>query len=179
MTDFSEALLLLYDIRWQSLRVRMLKQNKSDGGWTTEEGTRHNIHLLREYLSIFGHGSVGHFASLWRVINCLNAVRMGYSGQKLKGSSQDTLVKDYREGLSYEYKKCKEFFGVTSPFLPCDLADYRIMAKAELAKVSDMTVQAVYDNLQIRAKLHPGRPELEWYLELLCERLNIVYQKKI
>lgn len=94
----------LYNVSWQCLRVRML------GGWTTVEGTQRNIAALRAYLQI-PRLSERH-TRLWRVLNLLNAVRMGNSGQGKAGSEHDQLVRDFRDQVSAQYKALKAAGGV-------------------------------------------------------------------
>lgn len=98
---------LLYRPSWQSLRVSFLQENRNDGGWTTPEGTFDNLTKLDNYVKGDGHfmlqvlneaRAMGYreeheyVARLYRAINCLNAVRMGNSGQGRSGSDQDKLV---------------------------------------------------------------------------------------
>jgi hypothetical protein len=105
---------LLYRPSWQRLRVSFLSANRNDGGWTTALGTRRNIESLEAYVTGSGDELEGlvaeatamqytttheHSARLYRTINCLNAVRMGNSGQGQKGSEHDLVVLDYRNTL--------------------------------------------------------------------------------
>ncbi len=98
---------LVYDVTWQELRVGTLSENRSDGGWTTIDGAHANLKSLRIYLSTLRTETFSEFrmqltpnevmaARHYRVINMLNATRMGYSGQKLQGSEQDELVRKFR-----------------------------------------------------------------------------------
>jgi hypothetical protein len=176
---------LLYRPSWQVLRVSFLKGNRKDGGWTTGEGTRKNLAEIDAYV----HGS-GRFqdqllieastmgwseqhemaARLYRTINCLNAVRMGYSGQGLKGSIIDDLVLDVRNKFQSEqtisYHRQLTF--ATQRW------DWRIIKK-ELEwvySVSRMTFDEVENNLFWRMKKAQetaNRPELEVFLRLMDE----------
>lgn len=81
---------VLYDVEWQRLRVSLL------GSWNGS--VQENIDKLRDYV---GDGSDS--CKVYRVLNCLNAVRMGYSGQGLRGTQDDEAVRLYRDSLpSYD-----------------------------------------------------------------------------
>lgn len=71
---------VLYDVKWQLLRISFLAARRTDGGWSTEEGQRKNLFLLQDYLE---QPCFDTDCRLFRVNNCLNAVVMGYNGQKL------------------------------------------------------------------------------------------------
>lgn len=109
---------LLYRPSWQELRVTFLAEHRDDGGWTTIEGTHRNLEALHDYTQgnedyldswhqnivmesrQMGYSSEGECAArLYRSINCLNAVRMGNSGQGQKGSTHDLLVLEFRNEL--------------------------------------------------------------------------------
>jgi hypothetical protein len=104
---------LLYRPSWQALRVSMLKEYQAEGGWTSFTGTRQNLNLLETYISepddecgmvesaIMGWTTnIEMSVRYYRVLNCLAAVRMGYSGQGEKGSSCDKIVHARREAFS-------------------------------------------------------------------------------
>jgi len=106
---------LLYRPSWQGLRVGLLQENSLNGGWTTEEGVEFNIDCLRHYVNMDNHAILFQAATecramgyaieqerslrLFRTINLLNATRMGYSGQGLRGTDQDVMVLEYRNQL--------------------------------------------------------------------------------
>lgn len=86
----------LYDVEWQSLRVSLLSQNRKDSGFGSIEGTTANLDTLLKYLQSTSNDKETLYRS-WRILNLLNATRMGFSGTGLKGSQQDQLVVDFRE----------------------------------------------------------------------------------
>lgn len=104
---------LMYRPSWQGLRVSFLSENRTDGGWTTYEGTQANLKELDYYVigeeqfsdykleaaSMGWSGNVELSVRLYRAINCLNAVRMGYSGQSLQDSQQDQSVMTLRNAF--------------------------------------------------------------------------------
>lgn len=104
---------ILYRPSWQALRVSLLA--KHGNGWITVEGTKKNIAMLNHYVTmddelLFEQGvreasSMGYAfeqeraVRLYRVINLLNATRMGNAGQGQKDSPHDQLVMEYRNSL--------------------------------------------------------------------------------
>jgi hypothetical protein len=98
---------VLYDVEWQKLRVSFLSKNDDLGGFTTFKGAVRNMARLNDY--VFGVDKDAPYpihdselaVRLWRAINLLNATRMGYAGQELKGTPNDTLVESFRD----EYRK--------------------------------------------------------------------------
>lgn len=96
MRPNDKKLAYLYDVEWQILRVNML------GTWGMVSSARTNYDVLTEYY----HKAVeSHEAKrrLWRIVNYLNAVRMGYSGQKMYGSDVDNLLVEKRKFFQDEY----------------------------------------------------------------------------
>jgi hypothetical protein len=85
--------LTLYDVTWQEMRTRC--------AWATYPDVVFSINKLRTYLWDRGQPS---YSKLWRVLNLLNAVRMGYHGMKIVGSPQDCLVVEFRDEVSSFYK---------------------------------------------------------------------------
>ena len=93
---------VLYDVNWQVLRVNTLGQNNDSGGWNSAEGANVNITKLRHYI-IATKDKQEYYYRLWRVLNMLNAVRMGYSGTKQTDTEQDVLVRQFRDIISKRY----------------------------------------------------------------------------
>jgi hypothetical protein len=74
---------VMYHVPWQRLRISFLQARRRDGGWSTYEGMSDNLFKLREYLSVSNDISAEEREiRKYRVNNALNAVVMGYSGQK-------------------------------------------------------------------------------------------------
>lgn len=107
---------LLYRPSWQALRVSCLSDNRTDGGWTTIDGTTRNLIKLDEYVDMHRNDQafedvdmealamgwsalVEESVRLYRVINCLNAVRMGNFGQSTDDSEHDNLVREARDNF--------------------------------------------------------------------------------
>lgn len=111
---------VLYRPSWQRLRVSFLSTNHPEGGFTTIAGTNDNLKRLDNYLH---DGNPEHVADwtkaenlrmgftdeeeyacrIWRALNLLNAVRMGYSGQMKRGSDHDEAVRQYRDSIQPLY----------------------------------------------------------------------------
>ena len=160
--------LTLYSTPWQILRVSLLKGNQGGaqgaGGFTTPQGTQANIERLRTYL-----GESPNVDQLWRVLNLLNAVRMGNSGQGKWESEHDKLVVGFRDEVQKLYNDLKG--KGAAKFTPPTEAQMKI----ELASASADDLQRVATNLGVRNKLHansPNRRELQFYLGLLMTELE-------
>lgn len=129
----------LYNVKWQALRVSLLSY------FPTEDGVKRNIGLLKEYISSFTD-DYDEYLKLWRVINLLNAVRMGYNGQGLDGTKQDEMIIDFRSTCQDRYKELKDK-GLT--FKHADWS--KIKSDLESLYESDREVfNKIYDNLNKR-----------------------------
>jgi hypothetical protein len=62
----------VYDAQWQCVRVDLL------GKWNDMKGLEDNLDKCMVYANA---GTTNLFSRTWRVINCLNAVVMGWHGQ--------------------------------------------------------------------------------------------------
>jgi len=72
---------VLYDVDWQIRRIDTLKDRQANGGWTTREGTQDNLEGFLKYM-FEPNTFAGQSVRMFRVHNMLNAVVMGYHGQK-------------------------------------------------------------------------------------------------
>lgn len=146
-------LAVLYDVEWQKLRVSLLAENKEDGGFTTFEGTLDNIEQLGNYCEQVMTDEEGwedeYLKRLYRCLNLLNAVRMGYSGQGLKGSQQDDFVRRIRDSYSWSYKRFNvdSRLGVLAWEWDWDKVDQDL---AELVTNDRESFDRIYDNLKKR-----------------------------
>lgn len=117
----------LYRPSWQRLRVSCLSVHHHAGGFTTADGTTDNLKRLDNYLldahvtQLVSQGRevpqytvvecerMGikvpeeYACRVWRVLNLLNATRMGYAGQGLQGSEMDEAVRQYRDMIQPSY----------------------------------------------------------------------------
>lgn len=93
----AENLQYLYNVEWQCIRVSML------GTWNSFYKASDNYTRLREYTNN-ATTVQERKRRLWRVINYLNAVRMGYSGQGLYGFEIDILLVLQRNYFQEMYK---------------------------------------------------------------------------
>lgn len=147
----------LYNVEWQALRVSML------GDWTTYEGTKRNLEKVRFYLDRkYPNITITH---VWRVLNLLNAVRMGYSGQKRTGSPQDKLVALFRNKVSETYHQMKKITKVFDVDSPAEI-------KTAFEALTICERQAIVSDLSKRRQLHANsefRDELSWFLEVINE----------
>jgi hypothetical protein len=125
---------------------------------------------LRHERQAMGWSSDQEFSvRLYRVINCLNAVRMGNSGQQQAGSEHDQLVLKARDG--YQQVQTVEYH---RHLTECAIKwDWRIIDR-EIRSMQYSDFERVYDNLQKRvayATKKKGslrtRTELEQFVELM------------
>jgi len=175
---------LLYRPSWQSLRVSFLKDNRNDGGWTTGEGARKNLTELEAYVKGYSpfdtsiqfepqqmgyRGVHEEAARLYRAINCLNAVRMGYSGQGVSESIIDHLVLDQRN--MYQMRQTVTYHQMLS--YAAARWDWRVVKDelAHLLSVSHLAFDRIEENLLVRQKKSniATRPELTTFLSLMDE----------
>lgn len=146
----------LYWPRWQAIRVGLL------GGWTTLEGTRRNLATVKNYLQAAA-GTEMETTATWQVLNLLNAVRMGNSGQGTAGSQWDTEVLRFREQLSKRYRELVDAGGQL--VVPTD-----DQVRQGWASLSPVVQQSIVRNLTKRRELHATsayREELSWFLRLV------------
>jgi hypothetical protein len=184
--------LTIYDATWQSIRVSLLKENHHKGGWTTYGGTLANINAIKSYLESKGlsfvmleqygdthviqeylAADVPHMcAALYRVVNCLNAVRMGYSGQGLKNSAQDMVVQRFRDEMSALFFNLQEWNDYTFEGITNHKA-WEQFQLSSLRRLSHEQFSAIYYNLAFRRdkaiknNQQESRPELFWYVDLM------------
>jgi hypothetical protein len=150
---------ILYDVGWQILRIQLLAKNNDTGGWATLFGASFNLKRLDAYL-----GKEPSLAKIWRVLNLLDAVRMGYSGQQRTGSSQDKLVKRERDRVSKVYK---EMVSQCSFEIP---SEEEIIG--DIKKAPEEGLKNVYIDLYNRWDKHRSssyRNELRRFLDLIEE----------
>lgn len=162
-TWYKRHKLLLYDTEWQRLRVSCLKEHHAQGGWTTVEGTRDNLKRLDAYVQAAERGSAEEQVRMWRVINLLNATRMGYSGQGLQASGMDVRVFEARNYYQQRYIGKEAWDDI-------DLTTFGARQVKALRTLPQYWFSAIYTNLSTRRKLHADskyRDELSWYLDLM------------
>jgi hypothetical protein len=148
---------VLYDVEWQLLRINTLAERRTDGGWTTMEGCKENLNTMMDYISRGRDTNV----RFYRVHNMLNAVVMGYNGQKADAS----LIKEVR--------RFKDHFG-TGDYdkvlvqAAHDRWDWEKVAK-DLKPVSLYDIKFLKKNLAARAAKgsETTRPELHRFVTLL------------
>jgi hypothetical protein len=176
---------LLYRPSWQALRVSFLKENREDGGWTTQTGTDANLHLLDNY--VVGDGNFmmqalnearamgyeekhEYAARLYRAINCLNAVRMGNSGQGRAVSPEDKAVLEARN----HYQACQTVVYHELLTYASVRWDWRVVRR-ELQNMIDGTPNdfaAIEKSLKARMERTAAmrkRPELNTFLLIMKE----------
>ena len=150
---------VVYNIPWQLLRIQLLSRFSEKGGFDTVEGVTENIQKLKSYI-----GGKSDINKVWRVLNLLNATRMGYAGQEEIGSAKDKLLVKYRDQISETYQNLKE----SQEFKPDSDADIR----ADVRKATPELLDKVYRDLRSRLKEKPvgagaARARLEHFLKLI------------
>jgi hypothetical protein len=144
--------LCLYNVEWQKLRVSLL------GNWAEVQSTWKNLDTLDSYIS-YGVG-IQYRTRLWRVLNLLNAVRMGYSGQKRFNSEQSKMVEKFRDEIQERYEKSTGNY----------IVDSEDKIKTDWLKLKDFQKDQILNNLKNRLKLHSKskhRDELRWFLKIV------------
>jgi hypothetical protein len=178
---------LLYRPSWQALRVSFLNENRSDGGWTTLTGTEANLRSIESYVKGVGPFFEGSLAEpkamgyepvhefsvrLYRTINCLNAVRMGNSGQGLKGSPQDLAVLAARNDLQQEQTvNYHRYLTYASGRWDWRVVKRELQVEYDKANMHGM-LDEIQRNLSERMRKAPSmrnRPELLTFMEILEE----------
>lgn len=152
--DLDVHKLCFYDCEWQSLRVSLL------GSWATLDGVKSNLQRLTSYLKT----SPPTTTRLWRVLNLLNAVIMGYNGQQRGDSSVAKVVIEYRDKISLSFKASKLKNGDKIDVDPPDK-----IRREWNALPTDVQVKIVKD-LTKRLDAHKGsahREELRYFLLLV------------
>ena len=158
--------LFLYSSYWQGLRVGMLAEHSTVGGWTTVTGTEQNLEKCWRYIDQRDITAEQYYLRLWRVLNALNAVRMGYSGQGKANSAPDKLVLEARLELSDTYQQYKDLIGPMT-LHSCGYASlgaFQDETTKELRALVLTVRHRILDNLQHRQQLHNDRTELNWYI---------------
>ena len=87
---------IVYDTNWQVIRISLL------GNFTDLEVYK-NITILKDYIDTSNNKN-DELTRIWRVINLLNAVRMGINGTKRVDSYCDKAIKQFRNELQARYK---------------------------------------------------------------------------
>lgn len=153
---------VLYDTQWQALRVSL------KGDWGDPEGTRSNLARLFTYLEHATEG-VEKYYRIYRVINLLNAVRMGHSGQHNLMSEQSLLVAGFRQPLQ-KYLEQLETGEFKNHEIEWDWEEQRKQLK-RLREKDPETFRVIAVDLGLRFRKHGGthRKELEQYVKLLQE----------
>ena len=157
---------ILYDVEWQILRTQLLAKNNARGGWASVFGASCNLQRLKNYL-----GKKPTIARVWRVLNLLDAVRMGYGGQRRTGSFQDKQVKKERERLSklYSCMVSQDSFEISS----------EEETIRDIAKAKEEDLKKVYVDLYSRWDKHKSssyRGELRRFLDLIEEHRSEILQ---
>jgi hypothetical protein len=148
----------LYNIEWQTLRVSFL------GKWNAYDSARANLLQGLEYITAASDLNE-QYTRLWRMVNLLNAVRMGYSGQNRLDSDVALMVAQWRDKWSnglYELKRQGADYVVDS--------DDKI--REDWAKLEFRVQKAIASNLNGRLDLHKEskhRNELRHFLFLIGE----------
>ena len=151
---------ILYNVKWQKLRVSLL------GKFVSEKGMQKNLLKLNEYLNETSDSSEK-ICRLYRVINLLNGTRMGFSGMGLYNTPQDKKLVAYREILQKEYTELKNNGVKFKEHNWCET--YKDLVK--LFENDPKAFKIIKDNLEFRKNMTlkkrqdlATRPELQLFL---------------
>jgi hypothetical protein len=148
-----------YDVKWQIFRVNLLSDSNSWGGWNNPAK---NIELLKEYVS--NHKDI---TNVYRALNLLAGVRLGFAQRGMKECSADFEVREYLwilENLYYTLRNENHKLAVPT----------ESQIKADLKSSHVMDLFAVQVNLTNRLNAHKEsthRGGLRWFLSLLNAHL--------
>lgn len=157
---------VLYDTEWQFLRIRLKKS------WKTYDECVHNLSVLQVYVDRAAAGSMERYFRLLRVINLLNALRMGLSGMGRMDSAESMLIEMVRLPLQDERDELAKSFPVST--LPEWDWEKQRVDLTKLCQADPVTYQRLLADLQGRAEKHgiAYRQELARYVELMREVLR-------
>jgi hypothetical protein len=99
MKSLNAQKISLYDMSWQALRLEL------KGNWHSNYDD--NISKLKEYIE------PANSMKLYRVVNLLSAVRMGFHGSKLVGSKADKAIVAFHLECSQLYARSNKSFTLT------------------------------------------------------------------
>lgn len=177
--------LCLYDAEWQALRISLL------GKWNSVRSIETNLNELGAYL--FGDGGIISntvaISRMWRVLNLLNAVRMGHHGMSAQDTEMSERIVMFRDTLSDQYEFSEEHHWDKSSWeVP---TEYTLLD--DLSYVPRNTVEAIWADLVKRRnlalykngsysrqeavqKVARSRPELCWALRIYAAAAGKRYE---
>lgn len=170
----------IYDIEWQCLRINL------QGKWHNMEGVAKNLAQLMAYLGKEQDVETHEYGTrLYRMVNLLDAVKMGHNGLGFAGTEEGLLVRTFSKTLSAWYMDFRirlegplNFVAPTAAEIHDDclligmqrtnnilqdlyarrsLATYKVKHKAKVE----------IDTVQAREILKENRPELFWAIDVM------------
>lgn len=160
-SNMKDSKLVLYNLKWQILRMSL----KFD----TVDNVIKSTYLLNEYLKKDKPTEQG-INRAWRVLNLLNAVRMGFSGaRKLRPMTiksideKDVLVKLFRKSVSSMYGALKAMGETLKP-------DSEAQMEEDIKNADIRDLSLLYKDLRLRYRksgYSKHRPELKFYICLI------------
>jgi len=160
---------VLYQVDWQVKRINTLKDLHVLGGWSTWNGMMDNLDTFTDYLN----EDVEHDVRRYRVHNMLNAVVMGYHGQRVGASVSDSVNIDLRietvrlykdgQGTGKYNRKNVEMASMLWNW------DEQYQKLRELYKADAARFTYLLDNLSTRSSrgTRETRPELDRFVRLM------------
>lgn len=149
----------LYDPAWQAVRIQC------KGLWGDKAGASAATTILAHYVQDQKYT----ITAYWRILNLLNATRMGYHGQGLVGSDMDKTVRGMQSVASANYKhKVKKVTGGRGKVRFDVLTDAQ--TRAAWQELDTETRHRILLDLRKRWDTHPNiknRPELHHFLQLV------------
>lgn len=148
---------VVYSPAWQELRIAL------KGKWVA--ATKANIVLCREYIV----ANQFDLNCVWRVLNTLNAVRMGFHGMGIVGGDADKALVAFQKEVSDLYK-LKTKGG--AHLVPVTEDQVRL----EWVELEPSMQEAILADVKKRLSLHSQskhREDLRWFISIV-EDLNAV-----
>jgi hypothetical protein len=144
----------VYSPYWQWFRMQL------KGVW--KQYTRENLFKLDEYL-----GDRRDITKLWRVLNLLNGVRMGFEGMGIGKGPESIMIAKFRDGVSESYQSLKD-----QGFQIQEVTEEQILE--EWRDVPKFYRDQIIGDLSIRywkSKKSKNREDLKWFLELIGAKI--------
>lgn len=156
---------VLYDTQWQALRMRL------KGNWRDTDSCAYNLSRLQAYLERAEDEQEQYFRLL-RIINLLNALRMGMSGMGRIESAEALMVESFRLPLQDLRDEVAKKYP-TDQLPEWDWELQRVRAR-KLKEVDRTLFQKVLGDLQGRLEKNGAqyRQELAQYVAILREVLR-------
>lgn len=160
--------LVLYETKWQLIRIGCLAVNQQYGGWTSDRGTEENIKVLKDYALSPPVSIHEKQYRIYRCLNLCNAVRMGYSGQGVFDSDRSEAVKKFQAELQERMTYSSDDFDWM-----IDVVLFKLNVETKMSDYPLDNLVMIRNDLALRLtkNVNSSRPELAWYCSTLDDKI--------